>query len=157
MAPNGKPLSPETTLPSELDCVTMRSSRKHNAKLASREVQPEAANACCTVPPLTPMPDLERMRGALQRLEENIKNAKSPSKTPSPNKGSFLSKYSNLTGPVEVDVSSDLTMADSTIRQMHDIFNSSMTDRKIFDESIEMFKKRGKSRFFTAGASSRPH
>lgn len=74
----------------------------------------------------------------------DIKSATSPSKSPSPQK--FLSKYSDLTDFVVVwDVDGRVGDMESQFKELKDMVNSSLTQKRGHDDALELAKMRGMS------------
>lgn len=88
--------------------------------------------------------ETKRMKFRMDGLAETCRalfNA-SPTKTPSPYKAEYLTKYTNTTGFVALDVNEKLGEVDDTIRQMKEFMDSSLSDRRAADEALEWQKKR---------------
>lgn len=62
----------------------------------------------------------------------------------SPTKQMFLTKESRLTNFAAWDVDERLQDLDTQFRQMKDVMNSTLTERKGLDEALELAKTRGK-------------
>lgn len=67
----------------------------------------------------------------------------SPTKSSSPTKSLFLTKDSNLTNFAGWDVDGRLNEFESQVKAIKEVFEGTMTDRKAFEEAIDLAKNRG--------------
>lgn len=72
-----------------------------------------------------------------------MKSLHSPMKSPTPTK--FLTKTSNLTGFAVWDVDGRVGDMESQFKELKDMVNSSLSERKDQENALEMAKTRGKS------------
>nr|XP_036582713.1 kinesin family protein [Colletotrichum truncatum]KAF6791504.1 kinesin family protein [Colletotrichum truncatum] len=127
----------------QMDNVTMRPSRKLAA--IPPELSPKRRQASRMTDPVTPSPDAKRVKADMNELQEaimSIKASRSPARSPSPNKPSFLTKDSNLTQFTAWDVEGRLGELDSQFKKVQDSMNSMISDKELMDERVEMYKKR---------------
>ena len=90
-------------------------------------------------------PSAKHARKQLQRVDKCITNVKavlSPSKSPSPQK--FLTKYSNVTDYLVWDVDGRVGDMESQFKELKDMVNSSLTQKKGHDDAFELAKTRGR-------------
>ena len=71
----------------------------------------------------------------------NLRSAVSPSKSPSTRK--FLSKDSSLTDYVVWDVDGRVGDMETQFKELKDIVNSTLTQKKGHDDALELAKTRG--------------
>lgn len=93
-----------------------------------------------TVPPVTPIADLKRMRAQISVWQDSIKSI---TLTPSPSKTPFLTKDSNMRGFTAFEVDERLKTMDENMAQMKKMMDMSIQDRKVLDEFTDAQKKRG--------------
>lgn len=75
------------------------------------------------------------------------KTFQSPIKTPSPTK-SFLNKDSNLHSFIAWDVDGRVVDMESQFKELKDMVNTTLSERKGHDDALELAKTRGKFRGF---------
>lgn len=88
------------------------------------------------------------MKRKLAQFEESlalspVKTFQSPVKAPSPSKG-FLNKDSNLTSYVAWDVDGRVVDMESQFKELKEMVNTTLIERKGHDDALELAKKRGK-------------
>jgi hypothetical protein len=84
----------------------------------------------------------------LDQFEESlalspVKTFQSPVKAPSPSK-SFLNKDSNLTSYVAWDVDGRVVDMESQFKELKEMVNTTLIERKGHDDALELAKKRGR-------------
>ena len=93
-----------------------------------------------TVPPVTPLVELVRIRGEIESWEQTVKTM---TKTPSPTKTPFLTKDSNTRGFSAFEMDERLKTIDDKMAEMKQIMDGTIHDRKAQEEFMEEQKKRG--------------
>lgn len=94
------------------------------------------------VPPKTPTDRQVKLK--FERLQTSlsiIKASRSPSKSPSPRK--FLTKGSNVTGYTAWDVDGRVDTIESQFKELKDIVNTTINQKKGDEDALEMAKTRG--------------
>lgn len=97
-------------------------------------------------PPRTPCRDNE-LRVMFSTIEKTLSacHTPSPSKLCSPSKSPFLTKETTtLTNFTAWDVDERLHELDSQFKQMKEVMNVSLTDRKALEDAVDLAKTRGK-------------
>lgn len=94
------------------------------------------------------MPNNEQVKRKLNQFEESlalspVKTFQSPVKPSSPSK-SFLSKDSNLTSYVAWDVDGRVVDMESQFKELKEMVNTTLSERKGHDDALELAKKRGR-------------
>ncbi|EEY23274.1 carboxy-terminal kinesin 2 [Verticillium alfalfae VaMs.102] len=82
----------------------------------------------------------------MDRLEETVRSltgdARSPIKFPSPQKLPFLSKFSNTTDFTALDVHERLGAVDTQMKQLRDLMDNSLSEKKAADDAHELMRRR---------------
>ncbi|KFH42646.1 Kinesin-like protein-like protein [Hapsidospora chrysogenum ATCC 11550] len=88
-------------------------------------------------------PSQKQLEGQFEKLEESLstlKAGRSPLKSPYPNK--FLTKTSNLTGFVVWDVDGRVGDMETQFKELKDMVNTTLSERKGQDHALELAKTR---------------
>ncbi|KAM0327690.1 hypothetical protein ACHAQA_005985 [Verticillium albo-atrum] len=127
----------------------MRPPRKIDVKLRSAEVRPKTSQAnsgALPVPPVTPKAESKQIKAHMDRLEETVRSitrdARSPTKSPSPHKLQFLTKFSNTTDFTALDVHERLGAVDTQMKQLRDLMDNSLSEKKAADDAHDLIRKR---------------
>ncbi|KAM7218291.1 P-loop containing nucleoside triphosphate hydrolase protein [Rhypophila decipiens] len=94
-------------------------------------------------PPRTPFRGKD-LRGIFNKFEDTLTACRtpSPSKPCSPSKSPFLTKDTTLTNFTAWDVDERLHELDSQFKQMKEVMNVSLTDRKALEDAVDLAKTR---------------
>lgn len=98
-----------------------------------------------TPPARPPQQDPATVMKTFERVLFSITRTPLPSRSlsRSPTKQMFLTKETTLTNFTAWDVDERLQDLDTQFRQMKDVMNSTLTERKGLDEALELAKTRG--------------
>lgn len=111
-------------------------------QLGPAESQATASTARPTTPPHI------RGKAALEKIESVFRSIArtpcSPTKQSSPIKLAYLTKDSNLTTFTGWDVDGRLNEFETQFKQMKEVFDSTLTDRKSWEEAMELAKNKGR-------------
>ncbi|KAM0610664.1 hypothetical protein ACHAO3_007288 [Verticillium nonalfalfae] len=147
--PSHAPLVQPLVQPLSHENITIRSPRKPVPKVALPERKPKASRpnlGALTCPPVTPAAESKQIKAHMDRLEETVRSltgdARSPIKSPSPQKLPFLSKFSNTTDFTALDVHERLGAVDTQMKQLRDLMDNSLSEKKAADDAHELMRRR---------------
>lgn len=129
-------LPPPTSIPQPVSPCKRVNSRGKRQESPTKDVRDPAV-------PTTP----DKGKQLLDKLENTmdaIRKTPIVAMSPSPRKGPFLSKYSNLTGYVVAEIEEKISKMDSEFQTLKEFMSTTEKNNISVKEELEMAKKRGR-------------
>lgn len=114
--------------------------KKGNSKIEHVEASMEESRRDLVVPAT---PGKQELMDSLELSIKAIKKTPRAAMSPSPTKGPYLSKYSNITGYVVTEIEEKIGKMDSEFQKLKEIMNATEMSSTTVKEELEMAKKRG--------------